>query len=325
VALSSGTAGLHLSLLVLGVMPGDYVICSDLTFAATVNSIKYCGAIPILIDSEPSTWNMDPDLLEAELKENVRKGKAKPKAIIPVDLYGQCANYNAIAQIASQYEIPVVEDAAEALGSEMNGIKAGTFGVMGILSFNGNKIITTSGGGMIVSNNESYISRARHLATQAREPVVHYQHIQVGYNYRLSNILAGIGRGQLQRLDEKVEKKRAINCYYRKTLSDLDGISFMPEAANGRSNCWLTAIMIDPAKFSMDREDVRLALEQENIESRPVWKPMHLQPAYQDCRIQGGQIGEKIFDQGLCLPSGTQLEEEDLERIVEVVKNCRRN
>lgn len=324
VALSSGTAALHLSLLILGVQPGDEVLCSDLTFAATVNAVKYCGATPLLVDSELTTWNMNPGLLEEELKERRRNGKSLPKAIIPVDLYGQCADYDAILKISGQYEIPVIEDAAEALGSEMNGIKAGNFGVLGVLSFNGNKIITTSGGGMLVSNDESYIKQARHLATQAREPVVHYQHVQVGYNYRLSNILAGIGRGQLEKLDDKVEKKRAINRYFRKALRDLPGISFMPEAVYGKSNCWLTAIMIDPAKFGTDREAMRLALEQENIESRPVWKPMHLQPAYQDCRILGGAISEKIFEQGLCLPSGTQLEEEDLERIAEIIKNCYR-
>jgi dTDP-4-amino-4,6-dideoxygalactose transaminase len=324
VALSSGTAGLHLSLLILGVQPGDEVICSDLTFAATVNAIKYCGANPVLIDSEPSTWNMDPNLLEKELKEYEQKGKAIPKAIIPVDLYGQCANYDAIIEICARYDIPVVEDAAEALGSEMHGIKAGGFGAVGVLSFNGNKIITTSGGGMLVSSNESYIRQARQLATQAREPVVHYQHSQIGYNYRLSNILAGIGRGQLKRLDEKVEKKRAINRYYRQALGSLPGISFMPEASYGRSNCWLTAIMINPDEFGNDREGVRLRLEKENIESRPVWKPMHLQPVYKDCKILGGSVGEKIFDQGLCLPSGTQLEDAELERIAAIVKNCHR-
>jgi dTDP-4-amino-4,6-dideoxygalactose transaminase len=321
-ALSSGTAGLHLALLVLGVQSGDEVICSDLTFAATVNAVKYCGANPVLIDSESSTWNMDPALLEEELKACKRKGKAKPKAIIPVDLYGQCANYDAIFEIGEKYGVPVVEDAAEALGSEMHGIKAGGFGALGVLSFNGNKIITTSGGGMLVSNNESFIKQARHLATQAREPVVHYQHVQVGYNYRLSNILAGIGRGQLEKLDEKVEKKRAINRHYRNALGDLPGISFMPEATYGRSNCWLTAIMIDPAKFGMDREGVRLSLEQENIESRPVWKPMHLQPAYKDCPVRGGSVSERIFEQGLCLPSGDRLDESDLDRISAIIKSC---
>lgn len=322
VALSSGTAGLHLALLILGVQPGDNVICSDLTFAATINAVKYCGATPILIDSEVSTWTMDPGLLEEELKDRDRQGKVMPKAIIPVDLYGQCADYDAILKISAQYDVPVIEDAAESLGSEMHGTKAGAFGAIGVLSFNGNKIITTSGGGMIVSNNESYIRQARYLATQAREPVIHYQHVQVGYNYRLSNILAGIGRGQLEKLDEKVEKRRAINRFFRQALSDLPGLSFMPEATYGRSNCWLTAIMIDPDRFGMDREGVRLALEQENIESRPVWKPMHLQPVYQDCRIRGGAVSERIFEQGLCLPSGDQLNENDLEMIAQIIKEC---
>lgn len=324
VALSSGTAGLHLALLILGVGPGDEVICSDLTFAATVNAVKYCGAHPVLIDADPSTWNMDPGLLEEELNARERAGRSMPRAIMPVDLYGQCADYGAILAIAARHGVPVVEDAAEALGAEMGGTPAGGFGAMGVLSFNGNKIITTSGGGMLVSNEASFVARARHLATQAREPVVHYQHAEVGYNYRLSNILAGIGRGQLERLGEKVDKKREVNRYYREALGGLPGIGFMPEAPYGKSNCWLTVTLIDPARFGMDREGVRLALERENIESRPVWKPMHLQPAYRDCRFLGGGVGEGLFERGLCLPSGTQLETSDLERIVGIVAGaCR--
>jgi dTDP-4-amino-4,6-dideoxygalactose transaminase len=324
VALSSGTAGLHLALLILGVGPGDEVICSDLTFAATVNAVKYCGAHPVLIDADPATWNLDPALLEEELNARERAGRSMPRAILPVDLYGQCADYDAILAIAARHGVPVIEDAAEALGAEMGGTPAGGFGAMGVLSFNGNKIITTSGGGMLVSNEASFVARARHLATQAREPVVHYQHAEVGYNYRLSNILAGIGRGQLERLGEKVDKKREVNRYYREALGGLPGIGFMPEAPYGKSNCWLTVILIDPARFGMDREGVRLALERENIESRPVWKPMHLQPAYRDCRFLGGGVGEGFFERGLCLPSGTQLETSDLERIVGIIAGaCR--
>lgn len=324
VALSSGTAGLHLALLVLGVGPGDEVICSDLTFAATVNAVKYCGAHPVLIDADPSTWNMDPGLLEEELSARERAGRSMPRAILPVDLYGQCADYTAILAIAARYGIPVVEDAAEALGAEMGGTPAGGFGAMGVLSFNGNKIITTSGGGMLVSNEASLVARARYLATQAREPVVHYQHVEVGYNYRLSNILAAIGRGQLERLEEKVRKKREVNRYYREALGGLPGIEFMPEAPYGKSNCWLTAILVDADRFGVDREGIRLALERENIESRPVWKPMHLQPAYRDCRFRGTGAGERIFERGLCLPSGAQLRLTDLERIVGVITGAGR-
>ena len=319
VALSSGTAGLHLALMILGVGPGDEVMCADLTFAASVNAVKYCGAHPVLIDADPATWNLDPGLVEDELRRRARAGDSMPRAIMAVDLYGQCADYDAILAVAGRYGVPVVEDAAEALGAEMRGRRAGAFGAMGVLSFNGNKIITTSGGGMLVSDDGACIERARYLATQAREPVVHYQHSEVGYNYRLSNILAGIGRGQLERLGEKVDKKREVNRYYREALGDLPGIRFMPEAPYGKSNCWLTVILIDPDAFGTDREGVRLALERENIESRPVWKPMHLQPAFRDCRFLGGGVGEGFFERGLCLPSGTRLEEGDLERIVGIV------
>jgi dTDP-4-amino-4,6-dideoxygalactose transaminase len=311
--------------LLLDVQPGDEVICSDLTFAATINAVKYCGATPILIDSDPDTWNMNPNLLEEELGDRQRHGLRRAKAVIPVDLYGQCASYEALTKVCAEYELPIVEDAAEALGSEYHGKKAGTFGAMGVLSFNGNKIITTSGGGMLVSDNESLISRARYLATQAREPVVHYEHNHVGYNYRMSNILAAIGCGQLEKLDRKVMKKQSVNRFYRQALGDLPGIEFMPEAPDRQSNCWLTVILIDPESFGMDREGVRLALEEENIESRPVWKPMHLQPIYRKCRIRGGKVSEHIFERGLCLPSGDQLDEEELATIARIIKNCYRD
>jgi len=319
VALSSGTAALHLSLILLEIQQGDEVVCSDLTFAATANAIRYCGAHPVFIDSNRSTWNMDPNLLEKELAFCAQNGRL-PKAVIAVDLYGQCADYDAILEVCSKYNIPVIEDAAEALGAIYKIKAAGKFGVMGILSFNGNKIITTSGGGMLVSDDESYIKKARYLATQAREPAPHYQHVQIGYNYRLSNILAAIGRGQLERLEEKIAKRRAINQYYRKTLGDIPGIEFMPEAPYGRSNCWLTVILITPSRFGMDREEVRLALEEENIEARPVWKPMHLQPIFGDCKIRGGEVSEDFFERGLCLPSGTQLDENNLKRITGIIK-----
>jgi pyridoxal phosphate-dependent aminotransferase EpsN len=321
VALVSGTAGLHLALLMLGVEKGDEVLCSDLTFAASANAIVYCGATPIFVDCNRETWNMDPSLLAKELDERARKGKL-PKAAVVVDLYGQCADYSAIQGICSKYEVPMIEDAAEALGATYNGTFAGKFGVMGLFSFNGNKIVTTSGGGMLVSDNEAYIQRARFLSTQARDPAPHYQHSHIGYNYRLSNLLAAVGRGQLERLDEKVAMKRAINEFYRKGLGGLPGIEWMPEAPYGKSNCWLTVILINPKKFGADRETVRLALEEENIESRPIWKPMHLQPVFKDCRIRGGAVSEGLFDRGLCLPSGTQLTEEDLERILKIIRKC---
>jgi dTDP-4-amino-4,6-dideoxygalactose transaminase len=320
-ALASGTAALHLALLMLRVGQEDQVLCSDLTFAASANAITYLGAAPVFIDSDRSTWNMDPCLLSEELDDCSKRGKL-PKAVIVVDIYGQCADYDPIIEACGKYEIPIIEDAAEALGATYNGTFAGKFGVIGIFSFNGNKIVTTSGGGMLVSDNEEYIKHARFLSTQARDPAIHYQHSHVGYNYRLSNLLAAVGRGQLERLDEKVAKKRFINQYYRRALTDLPGIEFMPEAPYGKSNCWLTVILISQEEFGTDREQVRLALEAENIESRPIWKPMHLQPVFRDCGIRGGAVSEDLFGQGLCLPSGTQLTGEDMDRIVNVIKKC---
>ncbi len=322
-ALSSGTAALHLSMILLGIQPGDEVICSDLTFASTANAIVYCGARPVFIDSDRSTWNMDPQLLADELAACKKKG-CMPKAVIPVDLYGQCADYDAILEICTHYGIPVVEDAAEALGATYKGRFAGNFGEMGVLSFNGNKIITTSGGGMLLSHDKSYIEKARHLATQARDKAPHYQHSKIGYNYRLSNILAAIGRGQLERLDHKEKKRRAINRYYRRELANMPGVEFLPEASYGKSNNWLTVILITPEKFGISREKLRIALGKENIEARPVWKPMHLQPVFQDCRIRGGIVSEDLFARGLCLPSGTQLTEDQLERIVKIIRRCSR-
>lgn len=321
VALAGGTAGLHLALLMLGVKAGDEVLCSDLTFAASANTIVYCGATPVFIDSNRETWNLDPQLLAQELEACAKRGKL-PKAVVVVDLYGQCADYNPIIEICSKYNVPIIEDAAEALGATYNGTPAGKFGEMGVFSFNGNKIITTSGGGMLVSDNREYVDRARFLSQQARDPAPHYEHSEIGFNYRMSNLLAAVGRAQLERLDEKVAKKRAINTFYRETLSDLPGIEFKPEASYGKSNCWLTVILITPEEFGADREAVHMALGAENIESRPIWKPMHLQPVFKKCYMRGGAVSEDLFKRGLCLPSGTQMTEEDLDRVVKVIKNC---
>lgn len=315
VALSSGTAALHLALLVLGVRRGDEVLCSTLTFAATANAISYCGAIPVFIDSDRSTWNMDPELLEEEMAEAAQRGRL-PKAVIVVDIYGQCADYRPILDICNRYEVPLIEDAAEALGASYGEKMAGTFGVSGILSFNGNKIITTSGGGMLVSNSKQLIEQARFLSTQSREPVPYYHHTCIGYNYRLSNLLAAIGRSQLELLEKKVAKKRAINQFYRDALKDIPGIEFMPEIAFGHSTFWLTCITIDPEQCRVRAEDMRLYLESHNIESRPAWKPMHLQPVFRQCRIRGGSVSEDLFARGLCLPSGCGITEAELSRVV---------
>jgi dTDP-4-amino-4,6-dideoxygalactose transaminase len=313
--LASGTAALHLSLLLLGVGRGDEVLCSDLTFAATTNAITYVGAAPVLIDSDRATWNMDPDLLEEELTAAARRGKL-PKVVIVVDLYGQCADYDRIVPICRKHDVPLIEDAAEALGATYRGKNAGTFGGMSVLSFNGNKIITTSGGGMLLSNERRHVELARKLATQAREPVAHYEHTMVGYNYRLSNLLAAVGRGQLRNLADRVDRRRANFEFYREALSGQAGIDFMPEIEGGRSTRWLTCLTVDPEAFGATREDIRLHLESVNIEARPVWKPMHLQPVYRDLRVAGGAVGEYLFEYGLCLPSGSNLTEEDRARVV---------
>ena len=322
-ALSSGTAALHLALLMLGVGPGDEVIVTSFTFASTANAVMYVGATPVFIDSDPVNWNMDPGLLEEELEAAAKRGKL-PKAVIVVDLYGQCADYGPILETCERYGVPVVEDAAEALGATYKGKPAGSFGVMAAFSFNGNKIITTSGGGMFVSSDRSLVDRARHLATQARDPAPHYQHSMIGYNYRMSNLLAAVGRGQLRVLRDRVARKRGIFHFYRDALGDLPGISFMPIAGNGEPNYWLTCILVDPARFGATREDIRLALEKENIESRPLWKPMHLQPVFKDCRVRGGSVSEGIFRDGLCLPSGTALTGAELERIAGIVRTAGR-
>ena len=316
-AVSSGTAAIHLALIILGINPGDEVFCSSFTFSASANPIVYQGAKPVFIDSDTKSWNMDPNLLEEELRLRARSGKL-PKAVIVVDLYGQSADWDPILASCQRYNIPVIEDAAEALGAEYKGKKTGNFGVAGIFSFNGNKIITTSSGGMLVSEDEGLIKKARFLATQARDDFPHYQHSEIGYNYRMSNVLAAIGRGQLKALPERIEKKRWIFDYYRNALKNLPGIDFMPEAEYGKSNHWLTCITIEPDDFGATREDVRLKLEEYNIESRPLWKPMHLQPVFAGCRVCGGSVSERLFEIGLCLPSGTAMTEEDLNLICEV-------
>jgi dTDP-4-amino-4,6-dideoxygalactose transaminase len=320
-ALSSGTAAIHLALIHLGVGPGDEVIVSTFTFSASANPVVYVGAKPIFIDSERTSWNMDPDLLADTLAHKARQGKL-PKAVILVHLYGQSADIEPILETCNRYGVPLIEDAAEALGATYKGRSPGVFGRAGIFSFNGNKIITTSGGGMLVSDDGDFIEHARKLATQARDPAPHYEHSEVGYNYRMSNILAAIGRGQFRVLKERVRRKREIFDFYKENLEDLPGIGFMPEASWGRCTRWLTVITIDPAEFGATREDIRLALEAENIESRPVWKPMHLQPVFQDCEVVGGKVSEELFDKGLCLPSGTAMTEEDLERVVGVIRSC---
>jgi len=317
-ALSSGTSALHLSLKLSGVNAGDYVLCPSLTFSASANVILYENATPIFLDVHPDTWTLDIDLLEKSIKEY------SPKALIAVDLYGQAANYNHILDICNKYDVKVIEDAAESLGSEYKGAKCGSFGGMGILSFNGNKIITTSGGGMLVSNNIDYIKKARFLSTQAREPVIHYEHREIGYNYRMSNLLAAVGRGQLKVIDKRVTSRRNIFERYKNALEPIDGIEFMPEAEYNKSNRWLTTLTIDPQKTGVDRTQIINALEDENIESRPVWKPMHLQPLYKGCKfVRFGKkdISRSLFEQGLCLPSGSNLIEKQQNRVIEIINS----
>lgn len=319
-ALSSGTSAIHLALIMLGVKAGDYVLCQSFTFSASANPIVYQGAIPVFIDSEKDTWNMNPVYLEKAIIDLTANGK-KPKAIIPVHLYGLPAKMDEIMAIANRYDIPVIEDAAEALGSTLNGKACGTFGQLGILSFNGNKIITTSGGGALISDNEDYIKKARFLATQARDNAPHYQHSHIGYNYRMSNITAGIGRGQMLVLNDRVAQRRANFEFYKKALSGYAGISFVEELSGAFANRWLTCILVDPTlSGGITREDIRLALEKENIESRPLWKPMHLQPVFADAPFYGDGTSEKLFENGLCLPSGSNLSESDLERVVKAIK-----
>lgn len=320
-ALSAGTAALHLALIILGVKAGDEVLCQSFTFSASANPIVYQGATPIFIDSEKETWNMSPEHLERAIKDRLSQGK-KPKAIIVVHLYGMPANMAEIKAISVKYEIPIVEDAAEALGSEYKHQHCGTLGDISILSFNGNKIITTSGGGALVSHNEEYIKTARFLATQARDAAPHYQHTHIGYNYRMSNVVAGIGRGQMLVLQDRVKQRRENNQFYREQLEGLEGISFQTEPSSDYfSNYWLTSILVDPQKMNgITREKLYEILNDANIESRPLWKPMHLQPVFKDYPFFGDGTSEQLFKNGLCLPSGTNLSSDDLYRVTDSIK-----
>lgn len=320
-AVTTGTAALQLALRLVGVGKGDYVICQSLTFVASANAILYNGAQPIFVDSETKTWGMDPDLLEKAILHCISLEK-KPKAIIPVHLYGMPVNMVEIMRIAKKYRIPVIEDAAEALGSSINGKMCGSFGDFGIISFNGNKIITTSGGGMLLSDNPKKIEKAKFLATQARENFPHYQHEEMGYNFRMSNVLAGIGRGQMEVLDERIASRRANFNFYKEHLGSIPGVSFLKEQEGSISNRWLTIIVLDPKLTrGVGREDLRLALAEENIESRPLWKPMHMQPLFENAPYFGKGIAMKLFKHGLCLPSGSNLTEEDLMRVVGKIKS----
>ena len=319
-ALSSGTAALHLALILLKVKVGDEVICQSMTFSASANPIVYQGAIPIFVDSERDTWNICPNALETAIKERIFKGR-KPKAIIAVHLYGMPFKVDEIRTIANKYEIPIIEDSAEALGSAFKGQKCGTFGDISILSFNGNKIITTSGGGAIITKNELLKNEAVFLATQARDNAPHYQHSKIGYNYRLSNICAGIGRGQMEILDSHIEKRREMHQFYKNVFVDQEGITIFSEPNEDYySNHWLSAIIINSEKNNgKSREDLRLQLEKENIESRPLWKPMHLQPVFKNAPYYGGSVSEELFNNGLCLPSGSNLNSDDITRIKSVL------
>ena len=314
-ALSSGTAALHLALILLGVKQGDEVICSSFTFAASANPIAYQGATPIFVDSELDTWNMCPDLLRECIKDRLLNGK-KPKAVILVHLYGIPAKMKEILAVCQEFDIPLIEDAAEGLGAIYEWQPLGSFGFFGVFSFNGNKIITTSGGGALVSKNHELIQKAKFLATQARDDAPHYQHSYIGYNYRLSNICAAIGLGQLEVLNERVEKRRANFDFYKTALSAYHNILFLEEQKDSYANRWLTTILLD----GIDREFLRQSLEKDNIESRPLWKPMHMQPIFKDAPMYGGSVCEGLFEKGLCLPSGSNLTDEERDRVLNQIK-----
>jgi dTDP-4-amino-4,6-dideoxygalactose transaminase len=318
-ALTTGTAAIHLALILSGVKPGEEVICQSFTFSASANPITYLGAKPVFVDSEELTWNMDPDLLEETIRERIKSSGRAPAAIIPVHLYGMPAQMQHIMDIAERHGIPVIEDAAEALGSHIDGKMCGTFGNYGILSFNGNKIITTSGGGALLSSDESQVQKARFLATQARDAAPHYEHSHVGYNYRLSNISAGIGRGQMQVLPDRIKKRREIFGYYRNAL-EASGFTFLDEPSGYYANRWLTTVLVNPEKTNgKTREDFRIALEKENIEARPLWKPMHRQPVFRDSVFYGNGVSDRLFENGLCLPSGTSMSDDELQRVLDVI------
>lgn len=319
-ALSSGTAALHLGLILLGVQPGDEVICQSMTFSASANPIAYMGAKPVFVDSEAETWNISPAFLEEAIKDRIAQTGKKPKAIIPVHLYGMPAKMGEIESIAARYEIPILEDAAEALGSSINERMCGTMGAISALSFNGNKIITTSGGGALVSADREIAAKCRFLATQARDAAPHYQHSHIGYNYRMSNVCAGIGRGQMAVLKDRIAQRRANYDLYTERMAGLPGVSFVQEPNGYFANRWLTTILIDPLQSNgITRETLRLAFDKENIESRPLWKPMHMQPVFEGAAYYGDKTSERLFENGLCLPSGSNLTNADHDRIFAVI------
>ncbi len=320
VCLSSGTAALHLATRLVGVRAGDEVFCPTFTFVASANPILYQGATPVFIDSEPHSWNLDPALLAEALAERGRRGRL-PRAVIVTDIYGQCARWDEIQAVLAPYGVPVIEDAAEAAGATYRGRWAGGFGQLGIFSFNGNKIINTSGGGMLVSDDVALIEHARKLATQARDPAPHYEHSELGYNYRLSNVLAGIGRGQLQSLAARIGRRREIFAIYQRELGGLPGVEFMPEPPAGRSNRWLTCLTIDPVEAGTNRDAVLRALAADNIEGRPLWKPLHCQPLFRSTTVYGGAVAERLFATGLSLPSGSAMSDDDLGRVITAVRS----
>jgi len=323
VALNSGTAALHLGLLLLGVGPGDEVLCPSFTFVATANAIAYCGATPVFVDSESDTWNMCPARLREAIEDRSRRGR-KPRALLLVHLYGMPAKLPEILALATEFGLPVLEDAAEALGAQWQHQPLGGFGRVGVVSFNGNKILTTSGGGALVTHDKTLAERARFLATQAKDPAPHYQHSEVGYNYRLSNLLAGIGRGQMELLPDRVKRRRQIFEWYREHLAGLPGlaVALTPEPAGSFSNRWLTTILLDPAATAATPETVRQHLEKHNIESRPLWKPMHLQPLFAGAPMYGGDVCADLFARGLCLPSGTAMGDEELHRVAKALRGA---
>jgi pyridoxal phosphate-dependent aminotransferase EpsN len=316
VCLASGTAAIHLGLRLLGVGSGDEVVCSTLTFAASANPIRYLGAEPVFVDSNVETWNMDPDLLASALHDRASRNKL-PKAIVVVHLYGQCADMDPILDICKKFNVPVLEDAAEALGATYKGRLAGTLGEIAAFSFNGNKIITTAGGGMLVASDRQRVEKARFWSTQAKDPGIGFEHSEIGYNYRMSNVLAGIGRGQLEVLDLRIEQRRAISFRYRDAFADLRGVSFMPQAPYGFSTNWLSCFLIEPAAFGCSRDALIRKLDAAGIESRPVWKPMHLQRLYSDCERYGGAVSKDLYERGICLPSSSSLTPEDQDYVIQ--------
>jgi pyridoxal phosphate-dependent aminotransferase EpsN len=320
-ALASGTAALHLGLRLLDVGPGDEVLCSTLTFVGGCNPIRYLGAEPVFLDSDESTWNLDPNLLEDALRERTGEGK-RPRALVVVHLYGQCADMDPILQLCRQYDVPLLEDAAESLGSTYKGRPSGCFGDVGVFSFNGNKIVTTTGGGMLASDNAEWVKKARFWSQQARDPGLAYTHSEIGYNYRMSNVLAGIGRGQLKVLDQRVKQRREIAFRYRDAFADLPGISLMPQAPYGLHTNWLSCFLIDEREFGRSRNELIRALMKEDIESRPVWKPMHMQPLYAGCAVYGGVVAEDLFARGICLPSTSSLTWEDQVYVINAVRRA---